>query len=244
LLQLDGINILTDPIWSDRASPYTFIGPQRLAPPGLKFSDLPNIDVVLLSHDHYDHLDKATIVKLGHRPLYLVSLGVGRILRDMGINNYHEFDWGDNFSFRGIDFICAPAQHFSGRTVFNHNRTLWLSWVIKGKERSFYFGGDSGYAPFYRELGHKYGPFDAAAMPIGPVEPRDFMRPVHLDPADAIQAYLELRAKIFIPIHWGTFPLGMDPVGLPPRKLMEEVKKRSLPAENIWIPKLGETRWL
>jgi len=244
LIQVDGVNILTDPMWSDRASPFTFIGPQRLAPPGLKLSDLPPIDVVLLSHDHYDHLDKATIIKLGNGPFYLVPLGVGKILQDMGITNYRELDWGDDFIYREIDFICAPAQHFSGRTVFGHNRTLWASWEIKDRQRSFYFGGDSGYAPFYRELGEKFGPFDAAALPVGPIEPRDFMGPAHMDPGQAIQAYLDLKAKIFIPIHWGTFSLGMDHPVLPLLRLTEEIQKRSLPAERFWIPKLGETRWL
>lgn len=244
LVQIEGVNILTDPIWSERASPFTFIGPMRLAPPGLNFSDLPPIDVVLLSHDHYDHLDKATIIKLGNGPLYLVPLGVGKVLHGMGINTYRELDWGEHYFYCGIDFVCAPAQHFSGRAIFNRNRTLWASWVIKGMQHRFYFGGDSGYAPFYRGLGEEFGPFDAAALPIGPVEPHDFMRPAHMDPQQALQASVDLKAKIFIPIHWGTFTLGTDPPGLAPTVLAAKIKKRSLPAESYWIPKFGETFWL
>ena len=242
LIQLDGVNILTDPVWSERSSPVQWAGPKRHVKPGIDFENLPEIDLVIISHDHYDHLDKNTIERLGNRPFYLVPLGIGEFLKGEGINHYEEKDWGDSISFNKLEIICTPAQHFSGRKGFDKNRTLWASWVIRGKSAKIYFGGDSGYFPGYVEIGEKYGPFDMAMLPIGAYLPRWFMHPMHMDPADAVQAYLDLKADIFVPLHWGVFELSDEPLDEPPQKLMEEVNKAGLDSSKFWIFKHGETR--
>jgi len=242
LFQIEGMNILTDPIWSERASPLSFIGPRRVVAPGLAFNNLPPIDVVIISHDHYDHLDKNTIRRLGNRPLYLVPLGVGALLKSWGIDHYVEMDWWDEFRFNNILFICTPAQHFSGRTPFDRNKRLWASWSILGKNIKIYFGGDSGYFPGYQEIGQHFGSFDIAALPIGAYRPRWFMSPVHMGPQEAIEAFRDLRARIFIPIHWGTFSLSDEPLDEPPKVLRNTIALKQLNAEQFWILKHGETR--
>jgi len=242
LIQMDGQNILTDPIWSDRASPLQFLGPKRFTPPGIPFRDLPPVDVVIISHDHYDHLDKKTILKLGNAPLYLVPLGVGDLLKSWGIDHYQELDWWDEFVFNKIRFTCTPAQHFSGRTPFDRNQRLWAGWAIRGRMHNLYFGGDSGYFPGFLDIGERLGPFDLAALPIGAYRPRWFMAPVHMDPAQAVQAWQDLKARIFLPIHWRTFQLADEPLDEPPRLLHREIEKRHLEENLFWILKPGETR--
>ncbi len=244
LIQIDGINILTDPIWSERCSPVNFAGPKRHVPPGLAFDDLPEIDVVLISHDHYDHLDKATIKMLGNKPLYLVPLGVGAILRDWGMTRYSEMDWWDSMKFNGVEIVCVPAQHFSGRSLFNRNKTLWSGWVVRGKNQNFYFAGDTGYFPGFKEIGKRYGPFDLAALPIGAYLPRWFMGPVHLSPDEAVDAYIDLRAKKFVAIHWGTFELADEPLDEPPKALAQALKEKKLSDNDFWVLNHGETRKL
>ena len=242
LIQLDGVNILLDPVFSDRSSPVQWAGPKRYVKPGLKFEDLPEIDLVIISHDHYDHLDKNTIERLGNRPFYLVPLGVGEFFRGMKIDHFEEKDWGDSISFNKLEIICTPAQHFSGRRGYDKNRTLWASWVIKGHSAKIYFGGDSGYFPGYVEIGEQYGPFDIVILPIGAYLPRWFMSPMHMDPADAVQAYIDLKADIFIPSHWGTFDLADEPMDEPPHKLREAISKSSLDSTKFWIMQHGEYR--
>lgn len=242
LIQVDGLNILTDPIWSDRASPVQLAGPKRYVKPGLDFEDLPPIDVVLISHDHYDHLDKNTIEKLGNKPLYFVPLGIGELLSGWGVRHFIELDWWDSNKFNSVDFICLPAQHFSGRTPLDRNKRLWCSWLIKGKELKIYFGGDSGYFPGYAEIGEKYGPIDFAALPIGAFRPIWFMGPVHLSPKQAIKAFIDLKANTFIPIHWGTFDLADDLLDEPPGLLRKAIKNYGLNSEDFWLMKHGETR--
>lgn len=241
LIQLDGLNILTDPIWSERASLVSFAGPKRYMPPGLAFDALPEIDLVLISHDHYDHLDKATIKKLGNKPFYIVPLGLGPILESWGISHFQELDWWDEIKFNSLRIICTPAQHFSGRSPFKQNNTLWASWTLLGKDKRIYFGGDSGYFPGYKEIGRRFGPFDLAALPIGAYKPRWFMKPVHMSPAEALKAFEDLQGRIFIPIHWGTFNLADEPLDDPPRRLRELIKEKDLDSSNFWILKHGET---
>jgi N-acyl-phosphatidylethanolamine-hydrolysing phospholipase D len=244
LIQIEGVNILTDPIWSERSSPFQFIGPRRFVPPGIQLEDLPEIHAVIISHDHYDHLDEATIKAIGNKPLYIVPLKVGKLLENFGITNYRELDWWQSTEFKEIEFISTPAQHFSGRSFLSRNTTLWTSWVIKGRTHRIYFTGDSGYFNGFKEIGERYGPFDLAAIPIGAYMPRWFMGPVHISPAEAVQVYLDLRARTFIAIHWGTFDLANEPLDDPPKVLLNEIIKRSLLIENFWIFRHGETRFL
>lgn len=242
LIQIDGVNILTDPMWSERSSPVRFAGPRRVVAPGIKMEDLPPIDVVIISHDHYDHLDKNTIKKLGNQPQYLAPLGIGDYLQDWGVSKFQEFDWGDSVRINNLRFFCTPSQHFSGRSPFRRDDTLWCSWVIKGAVHSVYFCGDSGYFPGYKEIGEKYGPFDVAALPIGAYLPRWFMSPVHMDPTEAVQAFLDLNAENFVAIHWGTFDLADDPLDWPPEHLYKAVEEQGLDIQKFWVMKHGETK--
>lgn len=244
LIQIEGVTILTDPIWSKRSSPVKFAGPKRQVPPGLALKDLPPVDLVIISHDHYDHLDKETLKKLGNKPFYLVPLGIGSILEDLDIKRYAELDWWDTITFNKLEIICTPAQHFSGRNPLHQNKTLWASWAIRGREHSFYYGGDSGYFTGFSEIGKKFGPFDVAALPIGAYQPRWFMGPVHMDPDEAVRAYLDLKARYFVPIHWGTFQLADEPLDEPPQKLRQSIKARNLPQNNFLILKHGQTKVL
>ncbi len=241
LIQMQGLNILTDPIFSKRASPFSFIGPRRLVPPGLAFDDLPPIDLVIISHDHYDHLDKRTIKRLGNKPFYVVPLGVGAILRSWGIYHFREMDWRDKIEFNGLEIICTPAQHFSGRSPFRQNSTLWASWLLKSRTLSFYFGGDTGYFPGFKGIAQVYGPIDFAALPIGAYAPRWFMKAVHLDPEDALKAFKDLQAAILIPIHWGTFDLADEAPTQPLEVLKQKARMQGL-SDRIWFFKYGETK--
>lgn len=244
LIQNAGLNILTDPIWSERASPVQWAGPKRFVAPGLDFDALPEIDVVVISHDHYDHLDRGTIKKLGNKPLYFVPLGIGKLLKDWGIDHFIEMDWWDSNRYNGVEFVCLPAQHFSGRSATDRDQRLWASWLIKSADHKIYFGGDSGYFPGYLEIGQKYGPIDFAALPIGAFRPIWFMGPVHLSPGQAVQAMLDLQAEIFIPIHWGTFDLADDLLDEPLSLLKKEIENRDLRMDRFWLLKHGESRYL
>ncbi len=242
LIQTEGLNILTDPIWSERCSPVSFAGPKRYVAPGVEFNHLPPIDVVVISHNHYDHLDKNVIKKLADQSIYLVPLGVGKQMQKWGIKRFKELDWWDSTMVNGMDFVCTPAQHFSGRTAFARNKSLWCSWVLRGKSNNLYFAGDSGYFSGFQIIGEQYGPFDIAAIPIGAYLPRWFMAPVHVDPQQAVHVFLDVKAKVFIPIHWGTFDLADEPLDAPPKELLVEINERKLEPANFWILKHGETR--
>lgn len=242
LLQLNGVNILTDPIWSERASPFSFIGPKRYMPPGVSLKNLPDIDIILISHNHYDHLDLRTIRRFGNDVFYLVPLGIGKYLDALGITRYIELDWWDEFTFNDVRFCCTPAQHESGRFDNNDNTTLWCGWAVLSPKGRFYFAGDTGYFAGFKEIGNKYGPFDAAALPIGAYLPRWFMEPVHTGPKEAVQAMEDVKADNMLAVHWGTFELGDEPLDDPPKRLMEIVKKRNLDEKRFWIFDFGETR--
>ncbi|MCB9059731.1 MAG: MBL fold metallo-hydrolase [Calditrichae bacterium] len=241
LIQIDGMNILSDPVWAERASPVSFAGPGRLVKPGIDFDKLPKIDMVIISHDHYDHLDKETIEMLGNDPYYLVPLGLGEFLEDLDITNYQELDWWDEIKFNNIRFVCVPAQHFSGRTLFDRNQTLWCGWVMQGARDKIYYAGDTGYFSEFKNIGRKLGPFTIAAIPIGAYQPQWFMSPVHISPQEAVDVYLDVKAKYFIPIHWGTFQLSDEPISEPPRLLLREVNNRKLDADLFRVLKHGET---
>ena len=243
LVHLDGLNILTDPNWSPRTGLLKGnIGVRRYTPPGLAFEQLPPIDVVLISHDHYDHLDEPTVRRLAGRfnPRFLVPLGIKAWLADRGITNVEELDWGESTVVGDVAFVCTPAQHGSGRTLLDQSRRLWASWAVVGTQR-FYFGGDSGYASHYKDIGKELGPFDLAALPIGSYTPPVIARPVHMSPEEALQAWVDLRARRFIGIHWGTFALGQEPYEGPAGRLAEAAEARRLSPDVVRVLKPGET---
>jgi L-ascorbate metabolism protein UlaG (beta-lactamase superfamily) len=243
LVQLDGINLLTDPIWSDRASPVSFAGPRRLNPPGLRFEDLPPIHAVVISHDHYDSLDVETLKRLvrEHRPRFLVPLGLAAWFADLGIGGVEELDWWQARPVGRLTITCVPAQHFSGRTPWDRDRRLWSGWVVSGSKR-LYFAGDSAYFSGFARIAERLGPFDLAALPIGAYLPPEIMRPVHITPEEALQAFQDVGARHMVAIHWGTFDLAEEPLDDPPRRLAAEMARRGLGVERVWVLRHGETR--
>ena len=243
LVQLDGVNFLTDPTWANRTGPFGgLVGVGRYTPPGIPFSDLPRIDFVLISHDHYDHLDEATVRRLARtfNPRFVVPLGLKAWLEDRGITNVVELNWGESVTVAGLTVVCTPAQHGSGRTLIDQGRRLWASWAVLGSKR-FYFAGDTGYYRHFKEAGEALGPFDLAALPIGSYTPRALAHPVHISPEEALQAWVDLRAAKFVGIHWGTFALAREPYDEPPRRIAEEVSRRHLDPDAVWILKPGAT---
>ena len=253
LLQLGGRNILLDPMWSDRASPVQFAGPKRWVRPGVPFDALPPIDIVALSHDHYDHLDAGTIRRLaGRYPAiqWLAPLGVGEFLRRRGAREIVERDWWQDSSISRIDATCVPAQHFSGRTLGKRNQTLWCGWTLRTTERSVFFAGDTALHPEFASIAHRLGPFDLAILPIGAYEPRWFMGTVHMNPEDCMNAVGQMepmqngRRLIVTAGHWGTFKLTDEPMDEPPARMRECWKRAGHAADDLWIMKHGETRIL
>ncbi len=245
LVQMEGSTFLTDPVWSDRVGPFRWAGTPRISDPGMSMSKLPPIDFVLISHNHYDHLDESTVEKLvdlNPNIKFIVPLRVRDWFEERGIRNVEELDWWDGITVNGLKIICTPAQHFSGRWLNDRNQTLWSSWTVLGKKR-FYFAGDSGYCGHFSNIGERFGPFDLALIPIGAYEPRSLMKPVHMNPEEAVQTMLDLKGKKMIGIHWGTFAMTDEPMEEPPVKMLEAAALKGIAKESCWGQKLGETRF-
>ena len=245
LLQLKGKNILTDPHFSERASPVQWAGPKRVVPPGIPLQELPPIHAVVISHDHYDSLDKQTIVKLhqregGEKTQFFVPLGLKGWFEGLGIKRVIELDWWERHEEADLKITAVPVQHWSKRGLSSRNKTLWAGWVIQANDFRFFFAGDTGYAPHFKEIGRKLGPFDLSAIPIGAYEPRWFMRNYHINPEEALQIHLDVRSKKSVAIHWGTFMLTDEPLDEPPRRLEEAKRENGRPEEEFLIPKHGE----
>jgi len=241
LVQLDGVNILTDPIWSDHAGPLG-IGPRRLVPPGVRLQDLPPIHAVVISHDHYDHLDVHTVqqlVRLYH-PTFFVPLGLRAWLAERGVREVVELDWWQRHTHRGLTFVATPAQHGSGRTLTDQNLRLWSSWVVLGRDRRFFFAGDTGYTPALAEIGKRLGPFDVAAIPIGGYSAYAAHHPNHVSPEEGVQLFEDVRGQRLVPMHWGTFALNREPFREPPERLLAEALRRGL-EERIALLSPGQS---
>lgn len=212
LVQTNGLNILTDPHWSKRASPFDWVGPSRHRAPGIRFDDLPPIDVVLISHNHYDHLDIPTLKRLArtHDPVFMMGLGNAALLKQEGIERVIALGWWQKHVVDGVWFNFVPAQHFSGRGLSDRDKTLWGGWVIEAEQGPVYFAGDTGWGPHFAQIRQRFGPIRLAMIPIGAYKPRWFMSPVHIDPAEAVKAHRVLDAHRSVSIHWGTFGLADD----------------------------------
>ena len=247
LVQLDGVNVLTDPIWSDRTSPVPFAGPRRLVPPGLRFEDLPPIHAVVISHDHYDHLDLATVTRLAatHRPRFFVPLGLRAWFEALGIRSVVELDWWQSARIGALTLTAVPAQHSSGRSLLldDQNARLWASWVIAAPDRRLFFAGDTGYHAGFADIARRFGPFDVAALPIGGYSDYRHHHPNHLSPEETVQAFEDLSATLLVPMHWGTFDLNREPFREPPDRLMAEAVRHGL-EERVAPLSPGQTiRW-
>jgi N-acyl-phosphatidylethanolamine-hydrolysing phospholipase D len=254
LLQLGRINVLTDPMWSERASPVSFAGPRRLVAAAVDFEKLPPIDVVLISHNHYDHLDRPTVRALARRMPdieWLAPLGLGQTLRRWGAARVREMDWEQNTrvatSNGELYAACLPAQHFSARGLGDRGRTLWCSWVVSDRDTRVFFSGDTAYHPEFASIGERYGPFTMLMLPIGAYEPRWFMRTVHMNPPEALRAYAQLSGAtgtppILLPIHWGTFRLTDESMQEPPEWTARLWREAGYDATKLWLLQHGETR--
>ncbi len=245
LVQMDHVTFLTDPTWSDAASPVRFVGPRRFVAPGLALEALPAIDFVVVSHNHYDHLDLASLKRLALRDSatqFFVPLGNGALLRENGIANVAELDWGESREHRGVRVSCLPAQHWSKRGLSDDNEALWSSWAVVGSDRRFYFAGDTGYFDGFARIAAVFGSFDLAAVPIGAYQPVAMMQASHLDPEQAVRATLDLRARRALAMHYGTFDLSDEPLDEPPRRFRDAAAEQGLAAEAAWLLRVGETR--
>ena len=247
LVQLEGVNVLTDPHWGGRTSPVSFVGPRRLLRPGVRFEDLPPIHAVVISHDHYDHLDLETVTRLArtHAPTFFVPLGLKAWFNDVGIHKVVELDWWQSGRVGPVRVTCTPAQHSSGRsvTLTDQNRRLWSSWVVASDERRFYFAGDTGYFAGFADIARRLGPIDAAALPIGGYSDYPRHHPNHVSPEEAVQAFQDLGARLLVPMHWGTFELNREPYGEPPDRLLREAQRHGL-EEHVAVLSPGQTiRW-
>lgn len=244
LLQTNGLNILTDPVWSKRASPFVFVGPKRYRAPGLPLAELPHIDVILLSHNHYDHLDLATLRKLHtlFAPTIYTSLGNAAFLASRGIAGAVDMDWWDECELKeGMKLTCVPAQHFSARALTDRNTTLWSGFVFETSKGRVYFAGDTGYGPFVQKIAERFDSFRFALLPIGAYMPSWFMSPVHISPREALQMHHELRVSTSMGIHFGTFHLADDTQDQAPTELKQLIAKAGDSAPDFRLLENGET---
>lgn len=247
LLQTNGLNILTDPVWSDRVGPTSWLGVKRRRPPGLRFDELPPIDVVLLSHSHYDHLDLPTIRNLvkAHNPLVVTPLGVSYLPRRVGARVARELDWNDTLRIsEKLSLICTEAQHFSNRGLGDRDRTLWAGYLLQTTYGTIYFCGDSGYGPHFKRIGEQAnrsvaGPIKLALLPIGSYRPEWFMGPIHVSPAGAVRALTDLKAAQALGIHFGTFQQGDDGLLEPARDLRKALDIQAIAPNRFLVPEEG-----
>ncbi len=244
LIQYKGISILTDPIFSERASPVSFAGPKRYTEPGLRITDLPAIDVVVISHNHYDHLDLPTLKTLGPDVTYVVPLKNGELLRGVGLTKIHELDWHESLDLpNGLKIHATPSQHWSARGIFDRRDALWAAFVLEWSDYKVFFGGDTGYTQkLFTDIGERYGPFDASLIPIGAYEPRWFMKAAHVNPSEAVAIHQDIKSKWSLGIHWGTFPLTAESPLSPPQALELVLKTANIAQSEFITLAIGETR--
>ena len=240
LLEVEGKRVLFAPVWAKRSSPWQAVGPRRFQPVPLALDQVPRLDAVAISHDHFDHLDQGAIQALAKSDPalpFLVPLGVGARLEAWGVppERIRECDWWDEVEIAGLRFIAAPARHFSGRGLLDRNKTLWTSWIVLGSSRRVYFGGDGGYFPLFAELGALFGPFDLTMLEIGAFHPNWGF--IHLGPENALKAHADLRGRVFMPIHWGGFDLAVHAWDEPITTLLRLAPQGDA---RLLVPRIGQ----
>jgi L-ascorbate metabolism protein UlaG (beta-lactamase superfamily) len=243
LIQTASETILTDPMYSRRAGPFNIIGPRRVRDVAVPFDTLPRISLVLLSHNHYDHCDVATLRRLSAQfdPLVVTPLGNARLLRSIGVRRVEELDWWQTAKTTRLTITLTPAQHFSARGAHDRNRALWGGFTVHSGATRIYFAGDTGYSPTFREIARRLGPMDLALLPIGAYEPRWFMKDIHMNPDEAVQAHLDLEAKQSLGMHFGTFPLTTEGIDEPLRALAAARRKHHIPNDRFRTLDWGES---
>ena len=239
LLQTNELAILTDPLYSERASPVSFAGPKRVRKPGLAFDQLPKIDLVLVSHNHYDHMDLPTLKRLTERdqPRFVTTLGNRKLLGPEA----DELDWWQTWTRPNVSITCTPAEHFSARSAFDRNRTLWGGFLIELGGKRIYFAGDSGYGNHFQQIRDRLSPIDLALLPIGAYLPRWFMQPIHMDPNDAVQAHLDLDPTLSIGMHLGTVQLTDEGINDPESELQKTLAERGISGNRFLTLGVGES---
>ena len=245
LIQMAGLNILTDPVWSNRIGSFGWLGSARVRKPGVAFDDLPRIDLILISHNHYDHLDLDTLKRLSHKfsSTVLVPIGDKDLVESAGFTDVRELDWWESTEIGpGLKITFTPTQHFSRRGFFDLQKSLWGSYLIQGGGQSVYLGGDTGYSIHFAEIKERLGAPDIALLGIGSYEPRWFMQPIHMNPAEAVKAQNDLGAKLSIAMHFGTFQLSSESIDQPVADLKKALAKAGVPEDRFVVPKEGETR--
>jgi N-acyl-phosphatidylethanolamine-hydrolysing phospholipase D len=247
-LQVGGLNVITDPHFSERTFMVQFAGPKRRAPLPVTLAQLPRIDLVLISHNHYDHLDVNSVEQLlkqpGGQPLFVAPLGVDLWLKQQGATRVERFDWWDQRELLGAQIHFVPAQHWSSRSPYDRNATLWGGWVLKKDNYSIYFAGDSGYSKDFADIGQRFGGFDLSLIPVGAYEPRWFMKDQHVNPAEAVMAHKDVKSRLSIGIHWGTFELTDEPLDQPVTDLAAALKDQGVDPTSFVLFKHGQTRVL
>ena len=241
LIQTEGMNLLTDPVWSERVSPVSWAGPRRRRAPGIRFADLPPIDLVLISHNHYDHLDLATLKRIQKRdaPRILCGLGNSAFLEREGIRGSGDLDWWEKSRAGVLEVTAVPARHFSSRSIADRDRALWTGFVVQGRSASVYFAGDTGWGDHFAAIAERFPGIDLALRPIGAYLPRWFMSPVHMSPQEAVRAHEALGARHSMPIHHSTFPLGDDGEKEAVNELTEAIAAAGL-GTSFLIPPFGD----
>ena len=257
LVQANGLNVLTDPIFSERASPVQIFGPKRAQPPGVAMADLPPIDAVLISHNHYDHLDRASVALLDERAkaagkttVFIVPLGLKTWFNDLGITSVVELDWWQHHTLKGVDIYLTPVQHWSARGMGDRSSTLWGGWSVLGPDFHWYYAGDTGYSRDFadtratfaaQQTAERGGGFDLALIPIGAYEPRWFMARQHVNPMESVRIHQDVGAKHSVGVHWGTFALTDEPLDQPPVDLAIAMRTLSVPEANFGVLAIGQS---
>ena len=240
MVEIDGVRILTDPVFAERASPFGFAGPKRFHPSPIQLKELQGIDAVVISHNHYDHLDKETILHLAPKNTkFFVPLGNGGLLRSWGIagTQINEFEWGDSATIRGVTIHSTPSRHYSNRGLLDYKKTLWSSWTIIGPQHRVFFSGDSGYTKSFAETGSRFGPFDATIIKVGSYGPGQAWQDIHMVPEDSIRTHKDLQGRAMLPVHWGTFNLGMHEWKEPIVRAQNSAKQNGV---DLFTPQIGE----
>jgi L-ascorbate metabolism protein UlaG (beta-lactamase superfamily) len=245
LLRIGGLNVLTDPNFSERASPVSWAGPKRQVPVPFGLDQLPHIDAVLISHNHYDHLDEASVLALnrqaGGPPLFLVPEGLADWFRERGIERVSSVPWWQQETLSQVTFHAVPAHHWSARSLADRNHSHWAGWVVENSGQRVYFAGDTGYSKDFTAIGERFGPVDLALLPVGAYEPRDFMRDQHVDPEEAVAIARDVHAKVSVGIHWGTFSMADEALEAPLTELPRARQQAGLADDAFRLLAHGET---